>query len=160
MPIYQHTNLTQVFSSLIDELRQVFSVVLEQNSLNIPLQEKQYGISVGVIADKTLFTSASFILAVTSDLATEELRKYFQAQVEIGAIEQIKELVNVQLPGIQLNNLAVAPREIPYQRNYIYYELIQNGEYWTALAESGGIALHVGTKFPNLKIELWAIRSN
>jgi type VI secretion system protein ImpJ len=69
-------------------------------------------------------------------------------------------LVNVQLPGIQLNNLAVAPREIPYQRNYIYYELIQNGEYWTALSESGGIALHVGTKFPNLKIELWAIRSN
>jgi type VI secretion system protein ImpJ len=113
-----------------------------------------------VIADKTLFSSASFILAVTSDLSTEELRKYFQAQVKIGAIEQIKELVNVQLPGIQLNNLAVAPREIPYQRNYIYYELIQNGEYWTALSESGGIALHVGTKFPNLKIELWAIRSN
>jgi len=160
LPIYQHGNLTQVFDTLIAELRQVFSVVLEQNSLNIPLQEKQYGISVGVIADKTLFSSASFILAVTSDLSTEELRKYFQAQIKIGAIEQIKELVNVQLPGIQLNSLSVAPREIPYQRNYIYYELIQNGEYWNALSESGGIALHVGTKFPNLKIELWAIRSN
>ncbi|MBL4630199.1 MAG: type VI secretion system baseplate subunit TssK [Paraglaciecola sp.] len=160
LPSYQHNNLTEMFSTLIEELRQVFSVVLEQNSLNIPLQEKQYGISVGVIADKTLFSSASFILAVTADLSTEELRKYFPAQVKIGAIEQIRELVNVQLPGIQLNNLAVAPREIPYQRNYIYYELIQNGEYWTALAESGGIALHVGTKFPNLNMELWAIRSN
>lgn len=160
LPIYQHSKLTEVFSALIEELRQVFSVVLEQNSLNIPLQEKQYGISIGVIADKTLFSSASFILAVTADISTEELRKYFQAQVKIGAIEQIKELVNVQLPGIQLNNLAVAPREIPYQRNYIYYELIQNGEYWNALAESGGIALHVGTKFPNLNMALWAIRSN
>jgi type VI secretion system protein ImpJ len=160
LPIYQHNKLTEMFSSLIEELRQVFSVVLEQNSLNIPLQEKQYGISIGVIADKTLFSSASFILAVTADISTEELRKYFQAQVKIGAIEQIKELVNVQLPGIQLNNLAVAPREIPYQRNYIYYELIQSGEYWNALAESGGIALHVGTKFPNLNMELWAIRSN
>jgi type VI secretion system protein ImpJ len=160
LPNYQHSNLTEVFSVLIDELRQVFSVVLEQNSLNIPLQEKQYGISVGVISDKTLFSSASFILAVSSDLSTDELRQYFAAQVKIGAIEQIKELVNVQLPGIQLNNLAVAPREIPYQRNYIYYELIQSGEYWSALTESGGIALHVGTKFPNLKMELWAIRSN
>jgi type VI secretion system protein ImpJ len=159
LPIYQHNKLTEMFSSLIEELRQIFSVVLEQNSLNIPLQEKQYGISIGVIADKTLFSSASFILAVTADISTEELRTYFQAQVKIGAIEQIKELVNVQLPGIQLNNLAVAPREIPYQRNYIYYELIQNGEYWNALAESGGIALHVGTKFPNLNMELWAIRS-
>jgi type VI secretion system protein ImpJ len=80
--------------------------------------------------------------------------------VKIGAIEQIKELVNVQLPGIQLNNLAVAPREIPYQRNSVYFELVPKGEYWTALSESGGIALHVGTKFPNLSMELWAIRGN
>lgn len=160
LPIYQHTNLTEVFDKLVNEIRQVFSVVLEQNSINIPLQEKQYGISIGVISDKTLFSSASFVLAVSSDLPSDELRQYFAAQVKLGAIEQIKELVNVQLPGIQLNNLALAPREIPYQRNYIYYELIQSGEYWSALTESGGIALHVGTKFPNLKMELWAIRSN
>jgi len=160
LPAYQHTNLSEVFSLLIDELRQVFSVVLEQNSINIPLQEKKYGISIGVISDKTLFSSASFILAITADITTEEIRQYFPPQVKIGAIEQIKELVNVQLPGIQINNLAVAPREIPYQRNYVYFELIQSGEYWSALSESGGIAFHVGTKFPNLSMELWAIRSN
>jgi type VI secretion system protein ImpJ len=160
LPIYQQNNLTEIFTVLIDELRQVFSVVLEQNSLNIPLKEKKYGIRVGTISDNSLFSSASFILAVTADISTEEIRQYFPPQVKIGAIEQIKELVNVQLPGIQLNNLAVAPREIPYQRNYVYFELIQNGEYWNSLVGSGGIAFHIGTNFPNLNMELWAIRSS
>jgi type VI secretion system protein ImpJ len=160
LPIYQQNNLTEIFSVLIDELRQVFSVVLEQNSLNIPLIEKKYGIRVGTISDSSLFSSASFILAVTADISTEEIRQYFPPQVKIGAVEQIKELVNLQLPGIQLNNLAVAPREIPYQRNYVYFELIQNGEYWNSLVGSGGIAFHIGTNFPNLSMELWAIRSS
>ena len=104
LPIYQHNKLTEMFSSLIEELRQIFSVVLEQNSLNIPLQEKQYGISIGVIADTTLFSSASFLLAVTADISTEVLLQFFQAQVNIVAIEHIKVPTNVQLTGSQLNN--------------------------------------------------------
>lgn len=160
LPPYQHDNLSVIFSKLISELRQSFSVVLEQNSINIPLHEKKYGIRIGVVSDKTLFSTASFILAVTADISADEIRQYFPSQVKIGAVENIKELVNVQLPGVQLNSLAVAPREIPYQRNYVYFELISQGEYWTTLVQSGGLAIHVGTKFPNLSMELWAIRSN
>lgn len=160
LPDYQHLELTSIFAELINQLRQLFSVVLEQTSLNIPLQEKKYGIRVGVISDKTLFTSASFVLAVSADISPDEIRQYFPPQIKIGAVEQIKELVNIQLPGVQLNGLAVAPREIPYQRNFVYFELIPKGEYWDALAQSGGIALHIGTNFPNLSMELWAIRGN
>jgi type VI secretion system protein ImpJ len=160
LPHYLHNDLTGVFLILIDELRQVFSVVLEQNSINIPLQVKKYGISIGAISDRTLFSSASFIIAVSADISTDEIRQYFPPQVKIGAVEQIKELVNIQLPGIQLNSLAVAPREIPYKRNFVYFELVQSGEYWTTLVESGGIAFHVGTNFPGLSMELWAIRSS
>lgn len=158
LPIYDHNNLTTIFDTIINELRQIFSIVLEQNSINIPLKEKKYGIRVGVVADKTLFKSGSFILAVNADIQPDEIRKYFPSQVKIGAVEQIKELVNVQLPGILLNNLAVAPREIPYQRNFVYFELVPKGEYWNALVKSGGIAIHIGTNFPNLSMELWAIR--
>lgn len=158
LPLYDHNNLTIIFDTIINELRQIFSIVLEQNSINIPLVEKKYGIRVGVVADKTVFKSGSFILAVTADIKPEEIRKYFPSQVKIGAVEQIKELVNVQLPGILLNNLAIAPREIPYQRNFVYFELIPKGEYWNALVKSGGIAIHIGTNFPNLSMELWAIR--
>lgn len=159
LPAYSHNELTQVFQPLMAELRSLFSVVLEQNSVNIPLQEKKFGIRVGAISDRTLFTSASFVLAVSADVSTEDIRQYFPQQVKIGSVEKIKELVNLQLPGVQLNHLAAAPREIPYQRHFVYFEFVQNSEYWQALSESGGIACHIGTNFPNLAMELWAIRS-
>lgn len=160
LPTFNQLNLTEVFKDVFDELRQLFNTVLEQNSIKIPLVEKKYGIRVGMISDKTLFKTGSFILAVTADISADDIRKYFPPQVKIGAVDQIKELVNVQLPGILLNNLAVAPREISYQRNYVYFELLPNGEYWNKLVQTGNIAIHIGSNFPGLSMELWAIRGN
>jgi type VI secretion system protein ImpJ len=159
LPHYLHAEPTQVFAALVSELRSLFSVVLEQNSINIPLKEKSFGIRVGSVSDKTLFGTASFIIAVSADIAQEDIRQYFPSQFKIGAVESIKELVNLQLPGIQISHLPAAPREVPYQRSFVYFELVQNGEYWQALTESGGIACHIGSSFPNLSLELWAIRS-
>jgi len=158
-PNYEHDNLTPVFKTLIDQLRQAFSVVLEQNAVQIQLTEKKYGIRVGVVADKTMFTSCGFVLAVNADIGPEEIRQYLPPQVKIGSVEQIKELVNLQLPGISINTLAVAPREIPYKRNCVYFELVPKGPYWQSLSQSGGIALHIGANIPGLLIELWAIRN-
>lgn len=159
LPEYLHSELSQVFNPIITLLRQLFSVVLEQNSIQIPLQQRKFGIQVGAVADKTLFNAASFILAVGADVSLEDIRQHFPAQLKIGAVESIKNLVNLQLPGIQINHLAAAPREIPYQRQFVYFELVQTGEYWQELVQSGGIALHVGANYPNLTLELWAIRS-
>jgi type VI secretion system protein ImpJ len=159
LPHYLHAEPSLVFAALVAVLRELFSVVLEQNSINIPLKEKNFGIRVGTVSDKTLFGTASFILAVTADTSPEDIRQYFPTQFKIGAVESIKELVNLQLPGIQITHLPAAPREVPYQRNFVYFELVQNGEYWQALTESGGIACHIGSSFPNLAMELWAIRT-
>lgn len=158
-PNYEHENLSAVFKTLIEQLRQAFSVVLEQNAVQIQLTEKKYGVRVGVVADKTMFNSCGFVLAVNADITPEEIRQYLPPQVKIGSVEQIKELVNLQLPGIAINTLAVAPREIPYKRNCVYFELVPKGQYWQSLSQSGGVALHIGANIPGLVIELWAIRN-
>ncbi|MGQ8367224.1 type VI secretion system baseplate subunit TssK [Glaciecola sp. 1036] len=158
LPSYQHADPNAVFKPLIEEARQLFSVVLEQNSINIPLQERKFGIRVGTISDKTLFQNASFILAVSADVSPDEIIKHFASQTKIGAVESIKELVNLQLPGVQLTHLAAAPREVPYQRNFVYFELVQSGEYWQTLTQSGGLACHVSANLPGLVLELWAVR--
>jgi type VI secretion system protein ImpJ len=160
LPVYRHKTLTDVFVPIIDTLRQLLSVVLEQSSVAIALEEKKFGIRVGTISDRSLFTSASFIIAVGADASIDEIRQHFPSQVKIGSVESIKELVNLQLPGIQINHLAAAPREIPYQRQYAYFELVPKGQYWESLCQSSAIAVHVSSQLPNINIELWAIRGN
>jgi type VI secretion system protein ImpJ len=101
---------------------------------------------------------SNFVLSVQADMATETLRKMFPAQVKIGAVEHIRELVNVALPGIGIRPLPVAPRQIPFHAGASYFELDRNSPHWQQMQSSGGFAIHVSGEFPNLRLELWAIR--
>jgi len=76
----------------------------------------------------------------------------------LGLVEQIRELINVALPGVAVRALPVAPRQLPYYAGTTYFELDRSSPYWAALARSGGIAIHVTGDVPGLEIECWAIR--
>ncbi len=157
-PVYRHDALRASFEPVINSLRGCLSVVMEQNAVPIPLAHKKFGISVGSVADQSLFDSASFVLAARADVAPEDLRRRFPAQVKIGSVEKIRDLVNLQLPGIGLQPMAVAPRQIPYHAGFAYFELDRTHDLWRLLKGSGGIAIHQSGDFPNLSMELWAIR--
>ena len=96
--------------------------------------------------------------ASTARAGTETLRRLFPAQVKIGAVEQIRELVNVALPGIAVRPLPVAPRQLPFYAGATYFELDRNSPHWSQMQSSGGFAVHVSGDFPHLNLELWAIR--
>jgi type VI secretion system protein ImpJ len=157
-PPYRHEDTQSAFRAVMAELRRSLSAVLEQNALPLPLEERKYGIRVSAIADRTLLESASFVLAVRAHMPAEELRKRFPAQVKIGPVEQIRQLVNVQLPGIGARPLAVAPRQLPYHSGFVYFELDRASEFWAGLGNSGGFAIHLSGEFPGLEMEFWAIR--
>ena len=155
---YKHDDLRASFAPVIGAIREALSAVLEQTATPIPLKKKKYGISVAQVADRNLIGAADFILAVNADLQAEVLRSQFPAQIKIGSVEKIRELVNLSLPGIQITALPVAPRQIPYHSGFAYFQLDRSNELWGQLAQSGGIAVHVAGEFPGLQMELWAIK--
>lgn len=157
-PPYRHDDLQGTFEPVMAEIRRSLSAVLEQNAVPIDLQERKYGIRVGVIPDRTLLSGAVFVLAVKADMPTETLRRNFPALVKIGPVEQIRELVNSQLPGIRVRPLPAAPRQIPFHAGAVYFELERGSPIWAHLAQSGGVALHLAGDFPQATMELWAIR--
>jgi type VI secretion system protein ImpJ len=142
----------------MDDLRRSLSLVLERNALSIPLEERQYGLRVARVTDRQLFRTANFILAVSARVAAEALRQRLPTQVKIGPVEKIRDLVNLQLPGVMIHALPVVPRQIPYHAGFCYFELERGTDLWTQLEGSSGMALHVAGEFPELALELWAIR--
>jgi type VI secretion system protein ImpJ len=156
---YRHDHLRESFEPVVASLRASLSVVLDQTAIAIPLEPKKFGISVAIVADKSLFSSAVFVLAARADVPAEDLRRRFPAQLKIGPVEKIRDLVTLQLPGIPVVPLPVAPRQIPYHAGYAYFELNQSAELWEQLKTSGGVAVHVAGEFPGLSMEFWAIRT-
>lgn len=157
-PTYLHDDLPATFLPVMTVLREGLSTVYEQTAVSLSLVEKKYGIRVAQIPDRSMVTSSVFVLAARADVAEDVLRSRLPAQVKVGPVERIRQLVNAAMPGIPLKPLPVAPRQIPFHAGYTYFELEKNSEFWRELQSSGGIALHVGGDFPGLEFEFWVIR--
>jgi type VI secretion system protein ImpJ len=160
LPAYVHDDPAICFKPLMDEVRQSLSMVMEQTAVPIELQDRKYGVRVAMIPDVELQRNAQFVLAVSSQLPGDALRARFPTQVKIGTVERIRDLVNLQLPGVTIRPLPVAPRQIPYHAGFTYFELETRGnEMWKQLESSGGMAMHVAGDFPGLEVEFWAVRA-
>lgn len=157
-PPYRHEALRESFEPVIAALRNSLSAVMEQTAVPIPLQQRRYGVWVAVVPDLTLLDTAAFVLAAKADMKSEDLRRQLPAQSKIGPVEKIRDLVNLQLPGIAVAPMPVAPRQIPYNSGYLYFEFDKRSPMWRELRTSGGIAFHFGNEFAGLDLQLWAIR--
>jgi type VI secretion system protein ImpJ len=158
LPLYRHDDLQSSFQPIMIALRTALSAVLEQAAMPIELVEHKYGIRVGTIPDRTLLGNAAFVLAVKAAMPTDRLSRTFPAQIKIGPVEHIRNLVNAALPGINLRPLPVAPRQIPYHTGVVYFELDRASPLWKQMESSGGLALHLAGDFPELELEFWAIK--
>ena len=157
--VYQHEMPTESFRTLMMKLRQSLSIVLEPRAVSIQLQKRRYGLMVAPIQDQSLLDSADFILAVRARMPLEDLRRLFVQQTKASSVEKIRELISLQLPGIPVNPLPVAPRQLPYHAGYTYYQLDKTSDAWRMLQNSSGFAFHVAGEFEELDLQFWAIRS-
>ncbi|MDD4882271.1 MAG: type VI secretion system baseplate subunit TssK [Gallionellaceae bacterium] len=159
LPAYRHDALVETFTPLIADLRDSLTAVMDQNAVSIELQDRGRGLYTASIPDLDLLRTASFVLAVNAQMAGELLRHSFPTQVKIGPAEKIRDLVMSHLPGIVLQPMPVAPRQLPYHAGFTYFELERSSEFWKALEASRLMALHIAGDFPDLQMELWGIRT-
>jgi type VI secretion system protein ImpJ len=158
-PLYDHENLAGCFEPLMSELRHALSAVLEQTAIRIDLELKKGGIRKATIENSQLFDDAYFVLAVKADMPTEEIRNLIPIQAKIGSPDRIVDLIKLQITGVGMDALPVAPRQIPFHAGFQYFELDKRGDMWKQIKQSGALALHAGGNFPGIDFELWAIRA-
>ncbi len=157
-PAYRHDDLQRSFAPVVADLRRSLSAVIEQTAVPVPLQERRHGLRVGAITDRGILRGSTFVLSVQAAMPSENLRRLFPSQVKIAAVEHIREQVMSQLPGIAVRAMPVAPRQIPFYAGASYFELDRNSPHWAQMQSSGGFAVHVSGEYPELQMELWAIR--
>lgn len=157
-PAYQHDNLIESFKLLEETLRRALSTILQPRAVSLPITEQQYGVQTATLSEQRLLDGAEFILAVRARLPADELRQRFLSQAKVTSIEGLTELIRLQLPGIALIPLPVAPRHLPFHAGFSYFELDRHHAAWHGLKGSSGFGFHVAGDFPELELQFWAIR--
>ena len=159
LPVYDHDNLAGCFSRLVLMLRQGLSLVLEEHAIQLPLTERTHGLNVATLPSTSMAREFGFVLAVKANVPGEMLQTHFPAQMKVAPVTKIRDLVQLQLPGMKLRAMPVAPPQIPWHAGYNYFELEKGGELWSEMEKSGAFALHLAGEFPGLDMEFWAVRS-
>jgi type VI secretion system protein ImpJ len=157
-PLYRHNDLHATFAPVVEALRRMLSVVLERNALQIELAERAHNVRTGVFPDPDLARHSNFVLAVNAQMPSDHVRQRFPSQSKLGPVDRLRDLVNLQLPGVTMRLLPTAPRQLPFHAGFHYFELDRGGDLWKQIERSGSLALHVAGDFPGLELELWAIR--
>ncbi|MEY8712524.1 type VI secretion system baseplate subunit TssK [Mangrovibacter phragmitis] len=160
LPVYDHDDLAWCFSKLILLLRQGLSQVMEESAIQLPLNERSHGLNVATVPETSMVKEFGFVLAVRANVPGDALQTHFPAQMKIAPVTKIRDLVQLQLPGMVLRAMPVAPPQIPWHAGYSYFQLEKGGELWKEMEKSGAFALHLAGEFPGLDMEFWAIRSH
>lgn len=154
---YDHRDLTQSFKTVIPELRRALNIVLQPRAQNLPLIFTE-GVYLATVNDSGLLQSGVFVLAVRARMPHAQLILQFTQQSKIAATDKIRNMVSVQVPGIPLRALPAAPRQLPYHDGYVYFELEKGSSAWQDVVKAGALAMHISGTFPELGMQLWAIR--
>lgn len=158
LPGYFHQSLKQSFAPLMERLIQDLSFVMEEAAIRIELIDKGQGLQVAKVDDVSLLKETELVLSVYSELPLETLAMRFPTQSKLGAVEKIRDLVHLQLPGIKLKQISGTPPQLPFNSSKLYFSLEKKGDLWHNFEQSGLIALHLAGDFPGLNMELWALR--
>lgn len=157
---YNHYQQSSSFDEILDELKLMLTMVLEQNSISLPIEKRKYGIYIAPIKDKEIIKNSTFIFSVSADISAQKIKEILVSSLKLGTIETIKNLVNYHLVGFKIKPLSSPPKEIPYRVNHLYFSLELNDENTKELLKSAGFAFHLSADVPNISYSLWAIKNN
>lgn len=158
---YNHAQPHLTFVPLIRSMQIMLEAFIHPRAQSIAIVQQEFGIysasftpgsSISLVDD-------DFILAVKANASTESIRNQFTQQTKISSLDKIVELINLQLPGIPLISLPVAPRHLPYHAGFTYFQLDKNDPSWQVMQNSTGFAFHIAGAYQELEMEFWAIRS-
>jgi type VI secretion system protein ImpJ len=156
---YNHADQSNSFDDILDELKSMLAMVLEQNSISLAIEKRKYGIYIAPVKDKEILKNSSFVFAVTADISSVKIKEVLMTSLKIGTIETIKNLVNYHLVGFKIKPLSTPPKEIPYRVNHLYFKLELSDENQKELLKSAGFAFHLSSEIPNVNYSLWAIKN-
>lgn len=158
LPTYIHTDLTKTFTELDNKLRILLETVIPTRCVPIPLERTKESLYIGRILDERLPESAEFFLAVHAKLPEAQLIERVPRKSKIASVDTINYLLGQALPGVLLRPVPIPPGPVPVRMGFKYFRLEKLGTYWDTIAASKNICIYFPAEFPELRLELYAVK--
>jgi len=154
LPLYDHLNLSKVFTDLDEKLRLLLETVVPTNVVSLPLKHVNNTIYATAIEQDKYLQNTRMYLAISAETVEDSLIRKVPQMVKICSATHIEQLISNALPGVTLTHLPNPPSVIPIKMKYQYFSLNQSGAAWESVTRARNFAAHVPGDFPNPQMEL------
>ena len=154
---YDHLDLRTTFTELERRIRLLLDTILPTRYTLIPLERTPEAFHVGMLSDERVLKDR-FYLGVHAQVPVGRLTEEIPAKTKISSHALIGSLIGRAVPGVELTHEPVPPSAIPVKSGFKYFQLGTQGRWWDAIATTRGIAIYVPEEFPELKLELIAVK--
>jgi type VI secretion system protein ImpJ len=157
---YDHDRLKDTFEPVLRDLQDFLSKGFAHRAIRLDLIQLAPNAFKSPIKDRSLFQNASFYLEVGSRRPLTEIQLQFPNLLKLGPDMRMSEIVDNNLPGILLVHRPVPPPQIRALGDHVYFYLDKKSPLWPDFSVAGAIGLHFSGDWPDLELELWAIRED
>ncbi len=154
IPLYDHSDLTSVFSSL----EKMFSLLLELQttvrSAILELNQENPNLLYCNGIDQQLFNRETFFLEVLFDDDDPNWIVDFARQVKITTHSNINMVISSALPGVRLVHTQRPPAKLSTRSGCEYFRLDARGDFWELIVTEKSIAIYRPHVFNSAEIRL------
>ena len=154
LPLYDHQNLSKVFTDLDEKLRILLDTVVPTKAVSLPLKHLKNTIYAAAIDQDKYLKNTRMYLAFSADVSEDTIIRRVPQLVKACSATHIEQLINAALPGVVLTHVSSPPSAIPVQLKFQYFSLNQTGAAWETVTRARNFAAHVPGDIPNPEMEL------
>ena len=157
---YNHDDLEQTFAPVIRDIQDFLSARLDRRAIRLELIERAQNAYISTIKDRTLFRNATLVLEVSARRPLVEIQQQLPHFLKVGPNTKMNEIVHAHLPGINLVHLPTPPPQIRAISDHVYFYFDRTSPLWPEFSVASAIGMHFAGDWPELQMELWAIRED
>ncbi|MFV0410675.1 MAG: type VI secretion system baseplate subunit TssK [Paracoccus sp. (in: a-proteobacteria)] len=155
-PPYDHEDPKESFAPIVADIQRLLSREIGR-AIRLPLQQVRQNSYLAQIADRNLFREAMFIIEVQSSKPLAQVQSQFPQLCKVGPNTRMAEIVNNNLPGIELQHMPNPPRQIRVISTHVYFRLEKNSPLWREFSVAPAVGMHFAGDWPDLQLEFWAV---
>ncbi|MCA8951007.1 MAG: type VI secretion system baseplate subunit TssK [Planctomycetes bacterium] len=159
IPPYDHEHPGAVFQRLEQLVFEYSRESATETCESVPLHEKgPPGEYAGQVLDVSLLENADFYVAVRSDASADVVIREFPFAAKLGSPDGVSHARSRAIRGVKMTHVATPPADIPQPGGFHYFVVDTADDQWTPVREAHAVELYVPPKFPDVTVELFAVR--
>ncbi|GAB5336849.1 MAG: type VI secretion system baseplate subunit TssK [Pseudomonas fluorescens] len=155
---YQHETCGQAITLAAGLIGQLLNEISVGSELLVRLLPSD-GLFQSCLPDAFLGPRHRYYLVVRSDGDPTRLAQQLELDAKLGAPQDMPDLINRALPGVELIYLQVPPQGMPRRPGALYYRLEPLSEAWETVCSTQAAALFMPNAPADMLVELVVVRA-